>query len=632
MALTVNTNVASLNAQRNLSASSSNLQTSLERLSSGSRINSAKDDAAGLQIANRLTSQINGLGVAVRNANDGISLAQTAEGALQESTNILQRMRDLSLQSANGGLGDSERKALNDEVVQLKNELDRISTTTKFGSKDLFDGSLAENIQVGARANESISVKIDSFRTAELGTRASRDATAARLTAGDQVSSLSLGATEQPARVTGVIPAELDFSGVGASITGDGAVTASTPVTLSPGFNAFNINAGPGITFPRSISIANAIYSDPDVLVGAINTALDNASITSLRATQQAGFISLSEVDEGGGFTGQNLALSGTGANRIFGGAVVAAGSSNAVAGPAPATLGVSLGADTLNISLDQDYSDISTLVGALQGAIDGDAALNGRISVSESAGRLQLTQTGDLLGEVLTVSGTGADRLFGAGRAETQGVVGDSGAFGISLSGASAETVTVDRNNYTTVESLADNINQKIAENDTLRGKVRASVDAGRLQFIAGAKGGSSQITLIDEGGLAALGFSITDPSALTASGEAMGAKPSASVEKIDITSVEGAQAAIATIDAALQEVDVTRASLGAIQNRFESTISNLSNVSENAAAARGRIEDTDFASETAALTKNQILQQAGTSILAQANQLPQAVLSLLG
>jgi len=632
MSLTVNTNVASLNAQRNLGSSSSALQTSLERLSSGSRINSAKDDAAGLQIANRLTSQINGLGVAVRNANDGISLAQTAEGALQESTNILQRMRDLSLQSANGGLGDSERKALNDEVVQLKNELDRISTTTKFGSKDLFDGSLAENIQVGARANESISVKIDSFRTVEMGTRASRDATAARLTAGDELSSLSLGATEQPALVRGAITAELDFSGVGASITSDGAVSSGAPVTLSPGFNAFNINAGPGIAFPTSIFIANAIYSDPDVLIGAINTALDNASITSLRATQQAGVITLTEVDEGGGFTGVNLALSGEGANRIFGGAVVAAGSSNAVAGPPPATLSVSLGSDSLNINLDQDYSDISSLVGALQGAIDGDVGLNGRINVSESAGRLQFTQTGDLLGEVLTVAGDGANRLFGAGRIETQGVVGDSGAFGVSLNGNPAETITIDRNNYTTVESLADNINQKIAANDNLRGEVRVTVDAGRLQFIVNDKGSNSQITLSDEGGLSALGFAVADPLALTATGESEGSKGLASVEKIDISTVSGAQAAIATIDAALQEVDTTRASLGAIQNRFESTISNLQNISENAAAARGRIQDTDFAAETAALTKNQILQQAGTSILAQANQLPQAVLSLLG
>jgi flagellin len=162
MALTVNTNIASLNTQRNLSSSSNALQTSLQRLSTGSRINSAKDDAAGLQIANRLTSQINGLGVAVRNSNDGISLAQTAEGALQQSTNILQRMRDLSLQSSNGSNSDSERTALNSEVGQLKKELDRISNTTTFGGQKLLDGNFGtKNFQVGSAANESISVNID---------------------------------------------------------------------------------------------------------------------------------------------------------------------------------------------------------------------------------------------------------------------------------------------------------------------------------------------------------------------------------------------------------------------------------------------------------------------------------------
>ena len=160
MALTVNTNIASLNTQRNLNTSSNALNTSLQRLSTGSRINSAKDDAAGLQIANRLTSQVNGLNVAVKNSNDGISMAQTAEGALQQSTTILQRMRDLSLQSANGSNSEGERKALNSEVSELKKELNRISNTTTFGGKKLLDGNFGTTtFQVGSAANETISVK-----------------------------------------------------------------------------------------------------------------------------------------------------------------------------------------------------------------------------------------------------------------------------------------------------------------------------------------------------------------------------------------------------------------------------------------------------------------------------------------
>lgn len=172
MALTVNTNVASLNTQRNLNTSSRALDTSLQRLSTGLRINSAKDDAAGLQISNRLTSQINGLNVAARNANDGISMAQVTEGALQQSTNILQRMRELALQSANGSNSDEDRASLQLEVAQLQEELTRISETTSFGTQKLLDGTLGTvDFQVGANANEVISVDFGAtaFDAAGLG-------------------------------------------------------------------------------------------------------------------------------------------------------------------------------------------------------------------------------------------------------------------------------------------------------------------------------------------------------------------------------------------------------------------------------------------------------------------------------
>ncbi|MBL0709892.1 MAG: flagellin, partial [Colwellia sp.] len=170
MALSVNTNVASLNAQRNLTKSGNDLQTSMQRLSSGMRINSAKDDAAGLQISNRLTSQINGLGVAQRNANDGISMAQTAEGAMQESTSILQRMRELALQSSNGSNSSSDRKALQKEVSALQTELTRIAETTSFGDTQLLDGTFgSKSFQVGANANETISVSLTSIKASAIG-------------------------------------------------------------------------------------------------------------------------------------------------------------------------------------------------------------------------------------------------------------------------------------------------------------------------------------------------------------------------------------------------------------------------------------------------------------------------------
>jgi len=406
MALTVNTNVASLNAQRNLGSSSNSLATSLERLSSGSQINSAKDDAAGLQISNRLTSQINGLGVATKNANNGISIAQTAEGALQESTTILQRMRDLSLQAANGSNGDSERDALNSEVNELKKELDRISNTTAFGGKKLFDGSFGtETFQVGSAANEAISLKLDETSTKSLRS--------------DAISSGTIAATD-----------------VGA----DPAV-ASGSMAVS-----FTIASGSADGTDRVFTISSDFASG---------------------ATQ------LEQV--------QNLATAINDANIGVGAFV-------------------------------QDDGSINVVTNADLGAAKGELSI----------------------------------------------------AF---ASGATAAAA------------------QSTAEGGTGTDVVLAAVAA-------------------------------TD----------------AEVRDIDITSAEGAQKAVYIIDAALESIDSQRAALGAAQNRFDSTISNLQNVAENASAARGRIQDTDYAAETANLTKNQILQQAGTAILAQANQLPQAVLSLLG
>ncbi|MEH6493213.1 flagellin [Halopseudomonas sp.] len=405
MALTVNTNVASLNAQRNLGSSSNSLATSLERLSSGSQINSAKDDAAGLQISNRLTSQINGLGVATKNANNGISIAQTAEGALQESTTILQRMRDLSLQAANGSNGDSERDALNSEVNELKKELDRISNTTAFGGKKLFDGSFGtETFQVGSAANEAISLKLDETSTKSLRS--------------DAISSGSI--------------ATADVAGATAAASGSMAVS-------------FTIAAGSADGTDRVFTISSDFASGATV-------------------TEQV----------------QNLATAINDAN-IGVGAFIA------------------------------DDGSINVVTNADLGTDDGELSI----------------------------------------------------AFASGATAAAAQTA---------------------------------------------AEAGGTAVTL------------------------AAVAATDAEVRDIDITSAEGAQKAVYIIDAALESIDSQRAALGAAQNRFDSTISNLQNVAENASAARGRIQDTDYAAETANLTKNQILQQAGTAILAQANQLPQAVLSLLG
>lgn len=487
MALTVNTNVASLNTQRNLNNSSNALSTSLQRLSTGSRINSAKDDAAGLQIANRLTSQINGLGVAVRNANDGISMAQTAEGALQQSTNILQRMRDLSLQSANGSNGQSERNALQSEVTQLQAELTRIGDTTRFGSQKLLDGSFGtKTFQVGAQANETIAVTVADARSSALG---SNVLTADGTKTGDVF-------VDAAAYTTG--------NGVGAET--NLAITTSAGTASNIGYAA---NAG-----------ADAIASAINTAAGSIGVTATASNSTTLSGLSAAGTVSFD-----------------------LNGSAISASITNA--------------------------SDLT----ALQSAINGASSSTGITASFTTAGAK----------DSLTLSTTDGRNIRLGNFNNTAGVAGDTVLFGGSLltDGAAA---------------TANAVKTGTVELSSSKGTI---VTANANADVFAAAG--------------------TNTSAFS------------SVASINISTQAGSQSAIAVIDAAIGQIDSQRADLGAIQNRFENTISNLQNISENSSASRGRIQDTDFAAETANLSKNQVLQQAGTAILAQANQLPQAVLSLL-
>jgi flagellin len=393
MALSVNTNVSSLNAQRNLSKSGEGLATSMQRLSSGMRINSAKDDAAGLQIANRLTSQISGLGVAQRNANDGISMAQTAEGAMQASTDILQRMRELALQSANGSNADSDRAALQKEVGALQTELTRIAETTSFGGQKLLDGSFgSKGFQVGANAGETITMTLGDVSADAIGNTSGQNVTAGGEILGTEV----------------------------ASIQANGIGSATFTYTPSGG-QAQTIN----------VDLSNV--SDDESMASALNASLNGIGITA----------------------------TSDGTDVAFGGHI----------------------------------ADGATLTAVYK---DG---------------------------------------------ASTPATVTPATALAFDAAGT-----------YTAVAS------------------------------------------------------------------------------DIDISTAVGSSDALAIIDNALTTINDSRASLGAVQNRFSHTINNLANIQENVSASRSRIQDTDFAVETAVMTKNQILQQAGTSILSQANQIPQAAISLLG
>jgi|TARA_R100000081_G_C4815447_1_gene174594 flagellin len=508
MALTVNSNIASLNAQRNLSGSSNALSTSLERLSSGSRINSAKDDAAGLQISNRLTSQINGLSVAVKNANDGISIAQTAEGAMQESTNILQRMRDLALQSANGSNSDSGRDALQKEVASLQSELTRIADTTSFGDKKLLNGSFGNtSFQIGANANETIDVSLSSVAANKIGL------------SGKSVSAAALGG----------------FSGMSsAGYVSDAAKTLSVQVgdqtkdiALTDGMSAAQL-AGQY----NGVQGLSGVSAYTGVQVGVVNTTAGDAVALNVQGVE---------------ISFNTAATAGASATAL----------SNAID---PAT------ADALK------DKGITFDMNATNDGIIFKSATGENINISASV-------TGD--------AADGADLTLTA--------VDKSGA---AIVGGTPVTVSAGASAEASASSIATGV---------------LDFDAAVLD----SKYGAVKVTA----------------SGLTGGAVTVGTDSKfASVESIDISTAGGAQSAIDIIDAAIGDIDDQRANLGAIQNRFDSTISNLQNIGENASAARGRIMDTDYAAESANLAKNQIMQQAGTAMLAQANQLPQAVLSLLG
>ncbi len=501
MANVIATNVASINAQRSLFKTGQALSVSFQRLSSGLRINSARDDAAGLQISNKLTSQINGLNVAVRNANDGISMAQTAEGALQETTNILQRMRDLAIQSANGSNSIDERKALQAEVTQLIKEVDRIANTTRFGGRAVLNGSLNNvTFQVGAQANETISLSIASARATDLG----------------RINNIS-------------------FAGF--------AMAGATASNASPTSDVTNQT----LTFVVDNKSTNISVSAGDSAETIQN--LVNSSISGLRADAKTGArITLGGFDDSG---------------------------------------------DTLNVTING--IQISQVTGVTTNAAAAAALKTAIESDSRFANLTVIDQGGGVLD---IVDESGANIVFDD--------------FTFSSAGGSANTVSVQALNYA---GSTTGTNQTITSTE-------GTVVKGDIKFTGTA---SSAALYCDDtsGGITTAGTQ--------AAGTATVTDTNNRVSTIDITSVDGAQTAIDVIDAAITQIDSNRGDLGAVQNRLSSTISNLQNIVENVSAARSRIRDADFAAETAELSKNQILQQAGLSILAQANAAPQSVLTLL-
>lgn len=494
----INTNVASLNTQRALNTSQSALQTSLQRLSSGLRINSAKDDAAGLAISERMTSQIRGLNQAIRNANDGISLAQTAEGALGEVTNTLQRIRELSIQSANSTNSASDRAALQSEVNQLKSEVDRIASTTEFNGLKLLDGTFtSQAFQVGANANQTISVSVAGSSTSALANHTS-----------------------------GVQNATVDQ---GTASTSDAAADASGGNTIATQILTISGQLG---SSTASVTAGDSAFT----VAAAINAEEGSTGVTADASTTA---------------TLGTLSVSGT------------------------VTLTIGSGGTTSTISAAVTTADLS----ALATEINNKLGTTG-ISAEVAGGTLTLLQADGKDIQIVDFShSTG----------------GATAVVGSTAIGVDAETLTDGAATDSTVVSGSVTFNSNSSFSVT--SNVTAAAGSILNNAAAGDSVGSTQQQL----------------------------------STVDVSSIANSQLAIQIIDSSLATVSSIRADLGAIQNRMESTISNLSTTSENLSAARSRIRDADFASETAALTRNQILQQAGIAMLSQANSAPQNVLALL-
>ena len=643
MALTVNTNIPSLNTQRNINSTSNALNTSMQRLSTGSRINSAKDDAAGLQISNRLTNQISGLNVAVRNANDGISLAQTAEGALQQSTNLLQRMRDLSIQSANGSNSDADRSALQKEVSALQSELTRIAETTTFGGRKLMDGSFGtSSFQVGSNAYENIDVTVKNASASAIG-------------------SYQVGSKANTAATSG-LPTAANLSTVTASVVADAtaAFTAkdlkvvgggqSETVSIAAGDSAKSLAAKfdgaiSGMTatartvFTAEVSAAAGQSSDFTLKVG--DAEVDLVGVTSTENLAE-------QINSNASKLGLKANLSSEGVLTIesaSGENVTFWQSSNANVG---LSVRVQDASGTFGAKTAVGDTDGKTVVGYVQ--------LNSSSSYAISADAVDVKQ--DVAqAQLSAISYTADTPATDAAKFTIDQVSVVGGGYGgadldIDLSSYTGATALTDRASLLNAIKEQDTTGALII--DATAGTIR-SVNGGDIEFgtITGklADGTTNSTT----GGVVATYETMQADGTYTASATAVSTNTASAVEvtiedvagsyqlfgsasaeknsvgEIDISTADGAQRALAVIDNALAGIDSQRADLGAVQNRFDNTINNLQNISENASAARSRIMDTDYAAETANLSKNQVLQQAGTAILAQAKQLPQAVLSLL-
>jgi flagellin len=720
MPLIINTNVSSLNAQRQLVTSGNELATAMERLSSGKRINTAADDAAGLAISNRMTSQIRGLNQAVRNANDGISLIQTAEGALDESTNILQRMRELAIQSANGIYDDANRATLDAEVQQLIQELDRIATTTTFNGQPLLDGSMGDvDLQVGSQANQTIRIDIQAMDSKTLGMGSvSVDMLGSSVTSDltDPINGLVLNDTDilingqsigqfdgtdgdtfqtlidninenvrgveasgytalqstavgdgvlengNKLRITvaaadgsgntvfnitdtksmnelvekintvtgGIISADTDDNGrlsisndTGATITVEAVDsanvttddTAAQLVARATGFNVFDATQAPGSQSVEDAASGQIIltseHGDPvTVSLGSTGT-LEQLQSLGFREADEPGVVN------GVGISAVAAATSWNVGDLTINGVAIDNANTDSLQGKVDAINRQS--ADTgvvatafASVSMDLSSADLSTWADANDSLVINGFEID--LGGPPVAGATP-TALVDALNQYTDQTGVRAHL-----RGTSVVLESDQGAIAIA-SPAAEDMFAASLTGAVFTSYVSDNQGDLIAANATAGAAFGTSVPAGLK--LTSTTGQPISVELGNNADPATIGL-------LEANSTGEGRFGTA-IASVSIDTAANAQKAIGVIDNALESINDIRSQLGAANNRLDFTINNLMSVTENTAAARSRIMDADFAAETAALSRSQVLQQASQAMLAQANAASQQVLQLL-
>jgi len=576
----LNTNISAIAAQNSLRTTSLNSTSAMERLSSGIRINSAKDDAAGLAISTRMTANIRGLTAAIRNANDGISLTQTAEGSLSSIGDNLQRIRELAVQSANTGNNDSDRAALNTEARQLISEIDRIANNSQFNGIRLLDGSFQnQSLQVGAGndSNDRIAISIGSAKVSALGIGSNSsyskvlgvgaNVPTGSLSLGDlSINNSQIGASASDGisyrNADGSALAKAAAINAASGLTSVTATVGQTTV-LGSGASVPTTSVDAGEVFVNGVDIgaigtATGVVDRGTQVAAAINAKSSQTGVTAL-ADKASGAVTLTAAD------GRNITVSST-AN---GGARTGLSSTTSSALAVATTAATTIAAGSLVIN------------GVSVGAVTGLGTGTGTAQAATMATAINL---------LTASSGVIAEEVNGFLKLSVR----SGEARGIEITGASATSIA---------------LFGLTARNSTTTAAIQLSTQGDKGIVL----GGSTGMTLTGQN---QVGYS---PSVLMSTGG------------VDLSTANGSQAALTVLDKAINTITDSRASMGAYQNRLTASVANLEITSMNLQASRSRILDTDYAKETTNLAKSQIIQQAATAMLAQANQSSQSVLSLL-